>query len=171
MMGHVSKIRAWILHLAAKIRQKSCFHGQMVDRYANLLPSILSPGWQLQRISIFAHLGEHVGPRLQSPGFMILMITKHMWLFVLIKFKCLSLSQVSKDSKSFFSLKKGVRDSRRFKYGIRTQNTQRRQWRGPVEDLVVTQSLVRYQFVKVQNIVVMLKKLHKKIHDFENYKF
>ena len=34
---------------------------------------------------------EHVGPRLQSPSFMILMITKHMWLFVLIKFKWLSL--------------------------------------------------------------------------------
>ena len=25
--------------------------------------------------------GGIVGPRLQSPGFMILMITKHMWLF------------------------------------------------------------------------------------------
>jgi len=67
-----------------------------------------------------------VGPRLKSPGFMVLMVTKHMWLFVLIKFKCLSLSQDSKNSKSFLPLKEGVRDSRRFKYGIKAQSTQRR---------------------------------------------
>ena len=44
----------------------------------------------------------------KSPSFMVLMITKHMLLFVLIKFKCLSLSQGFKDSRSFLSLKEGV---------------------------------------------------------------
>ena len=69
---------------------------------------------------------------------MILMITKHMWLFVLIKFKCLSLSQSSKNSMSFLPLKEGFEDSRRFEYGIKAQSIQHRQWRSPVEDFVVT---------------------------------
>ena len=46
-----------------------------------------------------------VGPRLQSPGFVVLMITKYMWLFVLIKFKCLSIFQGFKDSRKFLPLK------------------------------------------------------------------
>ena len=49
-----------------------------------------------------------VGLKLQSPDFIVLLITKHMWLFVLIKFKCLNLFQCSKDSKSFLPLKEGV---------------------------------------------------------------
>ena len=62
-----------------------------------------------------------VGSRLQSPGFMVLMITKHMWLFVLIKFKRLRLFQGSKGFKEFLPQKEGVVDSRRLIYGIRTQ--------------------------------------------------
>ena len=67
-------------------------------------------------------------PKVTITRFMVLMITKYMWLFVLIKFKCLSLSQGFKDSTSFLPLKEGVGDSRRFKYkyGIKAKSTQRR---------------------------------------------
>ena len=65
-----------------------------------------------------------VGLRLQSPSFMVLIITKHMWLFVLIKFKLLNLFQGSKYSRGFFLKRKVLKTPKRLKYGIKTQYTQ-----------------------------------------------
>jgi len=68
--------------------------------------------------------GVLVGPRLQSSGFMILMITKHMWLFSTNQIQVLSIFQGSRDSRSFPPLKEGIENSRRFKYGIKAQSIQ-----------------------------------------------
>ena len=82
--------------------------------------------------------GEIVGPRLQSSSFMILMITKHMWLFNINQVQVFKYFQGFKDSRSFLPLTEGVENSRRFKYAIKTQSTQTSLKKSPVEDLVIT---------------------------------
>ena len=62
----------------------------------------------------------YVGSMLQSLSFMVLMITKHMWLFVLIKFKSLSIFQGFKNSRSFFS-KGRCWKLKKIKYEIKTR--------------------------------------------------
>ena len=70
---------------------------------------------------VVTHEGTLLAQGYNHPVFIVLMITKHMWL---IKFKCLSIFQGSKDSRSFLPIKEGIKDSRRSKYRIKSQSTQ-----------------------------------------------
>jgi len=71
----------------------------------------------------YRDLGGGCWPKVTITWFMVLMITNICGYLVLIKFKCLSIFQGSKNSRSFLPLKESVEDSGRFKYGIKAQST------------------------------------------------